>query len=192
MKKTLIAILLALALAVIPATGVLAATSDTVTVTAVPSYISIEEIGHTTWTINGISGNGVINTSTTYYANPGGDTTAPSATVAAGECYFEIDNTSTVAIDITVDFDNFSGGTSPMTNSNTGSAGATSFGAYSWYEGLTYTSKVIAKDSGSDVLKDEHPADTDLKWGVEISTQTDAWSEGTTQTSTITISAVAD
>ena len=153
---------------------------------SVSATISISNLP-TTWTINSLTGNSHILTSTTYYSNPLGDTITPPATVNDSSCYFTVTNSSNVAIDLTVTFGNFSGGDA-MINGNTGSAGATTFGAYSWYSGMTYTNKVIAKDIGSAVLYSNFTGST-LKWGAEISTRTTAWASGTDETATITITA---
>ncbi len=188
MKRLLISFILVVTLLVFTATVGLAATSDTVTVTAVPSFVSITSSPNT-WTINGISGNGKIAPNTTYYSKTS-DNVSPSSTVLGAEAYFEITNASTENTTIAVNWGNFSGGDA-MTNSDNGSAGATSFGAYSYYEGLLYSNKVIAKATGSDPLKSNHPATTNLKWGVEITTRISGWTSGDTQTSTITVTATA-
>jgi hypothetical protein len=184
MKKTLIAILLAVALMVVPAAGVFAATSQDVEITATPAYISITNAPGT-WIINGITGSGVINTGTTYYSNPLGDTTSPTTTGATdGECRFTITNASTVAIDLTVIFpDHLNGDAS--TNSNTGSSGATSFGASTYFSGQTSAEWVVAKNAGSGVGKDGLAATTDIKWGLIYESQTDAWTSGTAMTNTV-------
>lgn len=129
---------------------------------------------------------------TTYYANPLGDTTPPSATVVDDECTFTITNPSSVAIDITVTWGSFTGGGADMTNSDDGTNGATTYGAYSWFSGDLYSSKVIIKSSGSSVGKDALAATADIKWGAEILTRTDAWTGGTSSTSTLTVTATAD
>jgi hypothetical protein len=144
-----------------------------------------------TWTINGITGKGTLATNTTYYSNPLGDTTAPSATVDDSECYFTVTNdSSTVPLDLYVTMGNFSGGDA-MTNSNTGSNGATAFGAYTWYDGMTYSNKVIAKTASSSLLYNEWTGAT-LKWGMELKTRTNAWTTAANSTATVTITAVED
>ena len=186
MKRLLISFMLAVALVIVPVAGALADT-DTVEVTATPSYLGISN-SPGTWTLNGIiPGDDTINIATTYYSNPQGDTTAPSATVLDGECRFTITNTSSVPTYVVIDIADFTGGSDPMTNSNAGTNGAGVFGAFSWYEGMTYSSKVIAQKTGSDNLTDNLAANTDLKWGMEVLTQTDAWTGGTSSTATITI-----
>ena len=192
-RRSLVATVGVLALLIAMWGGVIpvgAATSQNVTVDATPAFIGIANAPGT-WTANGITGGGFVAPDTVYYANPLGDTTAPSATVVDAECRFTITNTSTVAIDLTVNIPDFTSGDA-IANSDLGTNSATEFGAYSWYSGMTYSSKVIAKNTGSDVMYDGLAATTDIKWGAEIEFQTNAWSTGTAMSSTMTITAVAD
>jgi len=161
-----------------------------ITVTANPSYISFSATP-TAWTINNAtgSGSGLIDENTTYYANPSGETSAPSATVVDGECFFTWVNDSTVNLNITVNWGSFTGGDAAMTNGNTGSNGAATYGAYAWYSGMTYANKVIAKSSGSSVLRTTATPGEDKKWGIEITTRTDTWTGSGASTATLTISA---
>jgi hypothetical protein len=195
MKRILVGVLLGLVLILSAATPVFAASSQDVTVTAAPLYLSITNTP-STWTINGIHGSGLIEPDTIYYADGGSDandTTAPSATVEAGECYFEVTNgTGATTCDLTVTCGSFTGGGADMTNSGDGSNGATTYGMYCWYEGMTYSNKVIVKTSGSaEMYSTGLAADASLKWGVEIETRTDDWSSGTSSTATLTITATA-
>jgi len=190
MKRLLISFVLAVALLMVPVAGALAQT-DTVTVTATPSFLGITN-SPDNWTLNGILGDSVIEPNTTYYANPLGDTTVPTATVATGECRFTIDNTSSVATYVVINISDFAGGDDNMTNSNDGgNVAGTTFGAYSWYDGMTYSSKVVAQTTGSDNLTDNLAANTDLNWGMEVLTQSDAWTGGASSTATITITLTA-
>ena len=191
MKRIVWVILVAAVLVLGNAVPALADTSENVTVTATPKYIAITN-DPDTWTLNGITGTSVIEVDTVYYSNPLGDTTVPSATVATGECRFTMTNASTVATDMYVNIGDFSGGDANMTNSDDGSNGASSYGAYSWHNGMTYASKVVAKTTGSLVLKDGLVAETDMKWGVEIETQTGAWAGGGASTATMTVSVQED
>lgn len=142
-----------------------------------------------TWTLNGITGDGTIEPDTVYYSNPNGDTTTPNSTVVDGDCRFTVTNDGSIAVDLTVTISDFSGGDANMTNGNTGNNGATSYGAYAWYSGMTYSSKVIAKSSGSSILYSNLAASATLKWGAEIETQTNAWNGGSSSTATMTITA---
>ena len=183
-----IALVIALVATLLMATANLVSATD-ITVTATPGYISFSS-APTTWTLNDITGDGYINVDTVYYANPLGDTTQPSTTVADGECQFTWTNDSTVDIEVYVDCGSFTGGDADMTNGGTGSNGATSYGAYSWYSGMTYTNKVVVKSSGSDVLYTTVTPGEDKKWGAEIETREDAWTGGDASTATMTITAI--
>ena len=161
-----------------------------ITITANPLFLSITNTPNT-WTMNGLVNNKAVHTDTVYYSNPLGDTTAPPATVNDSSCRFTVTcSTNATTCDLTVIVGNFSGGGLAMTNSNDGSNGATTFGAYSWYSGMTYSNKVIAKDAGSTALYTTGlAADATLKWGMEIETRTDAATSGAASTSTATITA---
>jgi len=192
MRKKLLRILpVVIALVAIFAFSVpaMAATTATVTVTAQPAFIAIS-IVQNTWTINGIVNDGYIEPDTVYYSNPQGDTTALTATVAANEGYFDVTNTSSVDIDLTVDMGNFTGGTDNMTNSDLGSNDTTKYGAYSYYEGCTYADdKVIVQTTASDVLWTSSSPGDDIDLGVVLETQSNAWTAGDSSTATITITA---
>jgi hypothetical protein len=192
--KTQLGVIITLLLVVllVATLPVLAATTQDVTVTATPSFISIAN-APATWALDGITGDSRVDINTVYYANPLGDTTAPAgANVVDGECRFTITNSSTVAIDLSVNCGNFTGGDA-MTNTDTGNNGAGQYGAYSWASGTAYPGgRVIMKTAASGVLVDALAALTNIKWGGEIETQTDAWTSGDVMTATMTISAVAD
>jgi hypothetical protein len=185
----LLGIVIVMALAGVLAMPVMA---TDVTVNATPSFISFSS-APTDWVINGITGSGLIDENTTYYSNPLGDTTAPAgANVVDGECYFTWTNDSTVDIDVTVNCGSFTGGDADMTNGNSGSNGASTYGAYSWYSGLAYANKVIVKSSGSSVLYTTSSPGEDKKWGAEIKTRTDTWTGSDTSSATMTITATED
>ena len=166
-----------------------AATSQNVDVEAVPNYLAITN-SPSTWTLNGITGSGVVDVDTVYYSNPLGDTTTPSATVVDGECRFTITNSSSVDIDYFVNCGSFTGGDATMTNSDDGSNGATTYGGYSWYSGMTYSSKVVMKSTGSSALATSQNG-ASFKWGAEIETRTNAWTGGSSSNATMTISVQA-
>ena len=173
------------------ASPTLAATTAVVTVTCTPAYISIT-IAPTTYTINSdTGGNSGMNISTTYYSNPLGGTTSPSATVVDGECDFTITNTCSVAADYTGNMSDGSGGSNAMTNVNGATPGAASYAAYAYYSGETFASKVLLKSSGSTLgnFKSNVTAAASLKVGFQFATQTGAWSGGTGSTYTLTITA---
>jgi len=170
-----------------------AATTAVVTVTGTPAYVAIT-ISPTTYTINSDnSGSSVMAINTTYYSNPLGGTTSPSATVVDGECDFTITNTASIATDLTGNMADGSGGSNPMTNVNGAAAGAASYSAYAYYSGETFASKVLLKSSGSATgnFKSNLGATTNIKVGFQFSTQTGAWTGGTGSTYTLTITSTA-
>lgn len=204
LKRIALALTLALLLTIPFASPVMAATSEGVTVTATPAYVAMSN-DPDTWTLNDIVGDGVspkgtIAIDTIYYSNPYGDGASPATeqdsegadTVIAGECRFTITNTSTITTDVFVVIGSFTGGSANMTNSDDGSNGATAYGAYSYCTGMTYsTGKVVCKSSGSAATKEDLAPTTDIKWGLALETQTDAWAGGSASTATMTVSLVA-
>ena len=189
----LVGILIAVAMLVVPFSTALAATSQNVDVYATPAFIGISN-SPGNWTLDGITGDGKVAVNTFYYANPLGDLTAPAvALVVNGECRFTLTNTSSVDIDLSVNCSDFASITGGMTNSNLGTNGATTYGAYSWYSGGLYASKVIMKSSASALLYNEFPSgNATFKWGAEIKTRTDAWADATMGNATMTITGVED
>jgi len=193
MRRILVAILLALALVVVPVMPAFAATFDDITVTATPSYISID-IAQNTWTINGIDGSGKLAIATTYYSNAtgaSGDVTPPSATVVDGECYFTMTNTSTVTTNITLNMPHFVSGDA-MQNTDTGytTNGANAFGASTYISGSAWPGgAVIAKNAASAAMKTGLTAGTSLLFGIAIKTQSGAWASGTSMTSAVLVTA---
>ena len=78
-----------------------------------------------------------------------------------------------------------------MTNTDTdGSNGATAYGAFSYCSGMTtYASdKVVCKTTGSLATKEDLAPTTDILWGIEIETQSDAFTGGSSSTATMTVS----
>ena len=189
-KLVLITMVAMMLIGILAPMSTLAATTATITVTNTPQYIAIT-IDHTTWTVNGLTGNSHVLSSTTYYSNPLGDTVAPSTTVLDTECYFTLTNTANVATDITFNWSDMSAGSDNSTNGNTGTAGATSFGAYSYVTGIAIASKVLCKSSASGIAIANLGATTNKKFGFQINEQTNAWSGATGATSTITGTSVA-
>ena len=192
MRKLLLGIGLALLLMVLSVVPAFADTSQNVTVTATPGYIAIAN-APSAWTVNDVAeatGKFIL-VDTQYYSNPLGDTTIPSDPVVDGECRFTVTNSSTIITDLTVNFPDHTGGDA-STNSNLGTNDTTKFGSYSYCSGMTYsTGKVIAKATGSDAMKEDLAATTDIKWGLSYLSQTDAWASGTNMTSTVVITATA-
>jgi hypothetical protein len=199
--------LLVLAALIIPAIPASAATYDTITVTATPAFmsISLENLGtgaDDAWLVNGFAsspGDGYVDTSTTYFANPLGDKKSPADEtasegadkVANGECGFGVTDTSTVVIQLKAKMSDFSDGDA-MTN-GAGTPGENAYAAWVWKSGDTYsTGKKIIPTTDSDAFFTGTIAgDGDILIGFTLSTKTDedGWTSGTTETATLTITA---
>jgi hypothetical protein len=211
MKRTILAIVLALALVVIPVSSAMASTSKDVTVKAKPvhlSFTALNDDAGTDWLVNdllaipvGDEGDGFVRPNILYYSNPLGDTTAPANPVVDGACYFTFDNNSNVAIDIYCKMADFTtlGAGIPMVNSEGGytdNAGPNEFGASgyvkdgAWGPGpgvifprVLYSAKFIS------ALAKQGGADT-IKWGVALLTQLLDFDTDQNQESILTCTAV--
>jgi len=202
-KRLVISLALAALFALLPATNVFAATEEPVTVTATPAFVGCSN-DPDAWTLNDIVGDGVspkgtIAVDTIYYSNPDGDDHSPALvhdaeaadTVVADECYFTLTNTSTITTDLFVVIGTFGPtGDADMTNSDTdGSNGATTYGAFSYCTGMTYsTGKVVCLSTGSDATYEDLAPSTPMKWGMQLETRTNAWTGGAGSTATMTVS----
>ena len=162
-----------------------AATTAGVTITVTPAFIGISN------SVAAYAFPDALAVNTTYYTNASGDVTVPSATVIDANCYFTMTNTSTITIYMYLAAPNFTGGDA-MTNSGTGSNGATSFGEYAWYSGETYTSKTAIGTTATKFNSAGVTSGTGtLKWGFELKTQSNAWASGTSETSVHVLSAAS-
>jgi hypothetical protein len=164
-RKTLIAILTALVLVVIPVGTALAATTADVTVTATPSFISITN-APSSWPI------GVVEA---------------GLDESTGETNFTITNDSTIAIDTTIECDGW--GTQP--DDWTYGASGPDQGQLNASNGsVGYPITVPEVPSGSPAdLHDNVPVGTDPQWGLELDTPS-SFSFGAQQSTIVTISAV--
>jgi hypothetical protein len=197
MRRTWIALILAvlLVLGVVGlAIPVSAATTAVITVTNTTQYIAISE-SPTTYNFNGYDGTytrGVL-ANTTYYSNPASEVSAPASTVVDGNCAFDATNNSSVAIDIVANSSNFTSGSDQSTNGTaaTDAAGATSYGADTYWSGQALSAKVLCKSSGSSTAYSNLAAAANEHWGLQINEQTNAWTGGTAGSFTITLTASA-
>lgn len=194
MRKIIVAVVLALVLVASAAIPAFAATTQDVTVTATPAIVSISN-SPTDWTMNDSGattpGDDAIRKATTYYSNDNDNTAAPSATVLDGECRFTVTNDGTVAIDIAISMSDFTGGTDAMLNSDGGTPGAGEgvFGTEAYVSGeLLSAAQAITVVGTADVITSLAAAGT-KDWGLEIATQTDDFTDPTSTTSTVTLTA---
>jgi uncharacterized ubiquitin-like protein YukD len=188
--STIIAIISVLVISI--PVGATATTSQNITVTNTPQFISISN-NTSTYNFNatGAAHLGVL-PNTTYYSNPGGQTTAPtSGGVVDGECAFDITDASSVAVDLTVNAADMSTGSDNSTNGNTTTPGASSYACWTYWSGVAFTSKVLCKSSGSGVAYSSLGATSNKYWGIEIIEQTNAWTGATPATFVVTVTASA-
>jgi hypothetical protein len=189
-RKVLIALMVAVVTMLSSVMPVAAATTATVTVTAVPSYVAISD-NVSTWTLNGLQGSGVLAVDTFYYSKATGpDTTVFTSNIQTAECRDEITNTSTVNINLKADISNFIGGVA-MNNSDDGSNTSATFGAYVCESGVDWATAVVMKTTGSDTFWTSSSAGDDIHLAFGVETQTDAWTDGASKEATITITATA-
>ncbi len=196
MRKILVSVVLALVLVVSAAVPAFAADTDTVTVSATPAIISIAN-APTAWTMNDSTatvtpGDDVIRKATTYWSNDLGNTTSPTATVAADECRFTVTNDGTVPVDIEISMSSFVGGDA-MVNGDGGTAGAGAgvFGAEVYLVGAAIADAVNITIAGTADVIANLPDTTGntKKWGLEILTQSDDFTDATQQDSAVVLTA---
>lgn len=165
MKKLFIGVAIAVLLlfSVVPA---MADTSQDVTVTATPTYISIA------------------NTPTSYDFG----VVAASSTPATTSGYFSIDSTSTVItnIAIAVTTTSWSGGVG-WTHSDTATAGADTAGLQA---GTGGTNDIIVKNASPNNLVSSLAADTDYSWNLQLIAPT-SFSDGAEKTIIVRLTATA-
>jgi hypothetical protein len=136
-------LVLCLMLSMVMGVGVALADDETITVTATGSYVDISLTGGN-WTMN--SGNPIA-VNAWRYSNLLGETTAPSNPVVNGECTHTITNDGSVAVDVTVKWDDMTGTGDPWVNSDDGSNGSMIFGAKAQASGANWSAAVVAKES---------------------------------------------
>ncbi len=179
MKKTLLAILMAAALIVIPVGSALALPSDTVTITATPTFISIA-VTQTDFDFGVVAVSSFNDTTTGGNVGIGGD--------AGADDYFDIVNTSTVAIDIEIYSDSWDGGANDwfwgVSNPDQGRLNASTDQGSTW--GINFP------DSAPGVLLfDGLGALTDDSFDLQLEAPS-SFGFGNAQQTIVTLSAAAD
>ncbi|TRZ52029.1 MAG: hypothetical protein D4S01_03655 [Dehalococcoidia bacterium] len=177
MKRLVISVVLAVALVIVPASGVLAATTDTVTVTASPSYVEIANAPDT-WAIGAVTA-GV------------DDQTAND--------FFTITNGSGVAIDITIQVTTdwaFTSGSNSWTygapGADTGQLKASSGEGNGASGGSGLFDITLEGQAGSAVLLiNACPTITSPQWELQLDAPS-SFTHGDPQDCTVTLSAAPD
>ena len=169
--KALIAVLAALAIALVPCSGVLAATTADIVVTATPQYIAVEmAVGNDTYDF------GLV---------------AESATPSTAEDYFNVVNSSTVVTDntISVTTSTWSGGVT-WTHSDTATPGEDTAGLLANQDGTWGVGDVIVKNSDPNILADDQAATTNWAFGLKLYAPT-AFTDGVEKEITVRVTAAA-
>ena len=159
MKKTLLAILLALALIVVPVGSALAGDTAGVTVTATPSFLGIEN-SPSTWPIG---------------------TVTADTDEETGEGNFTLTNVSNVAIDTTIGCTVWSGTQSWAYGLAAEDQGQLSFGTGGGYNTVVPAGSTVT-------FVDDIAAYATQGWGLKLDTPS-SFTHGYVQTTTVTITA---
>jgi len=114
-----------------------------------------------------------------------------NTTGATGLTHFTITNTGNVAVDITIQGTDLTGGDDTWTLSNTAEAAANTYGLKVGLEGGDYT-VIVKKSATYNVLKSNLAVDATQKWGLKIWMPTSVTDyDGQTMTGTVTLVASA-
>jgi len=163
-RKTLIAILMALALVVIPVGSAFAQDEDTVTVSATPAYVSIDNNPDT-------DSFGVV-------------TEGSTPNLSGGETNFTITNSSSVAIDITIKCSGWDGGANDWLYGAPGTDQARLMAS----DGSGGYDIAVPVDPAIAALHSDVPVATNPQWGLQLQAPTDM-TFGNVQSTTITLNA---
>lgn len=165
-RRLIISLALTAAL-LIPTSVVFAASSDTVDIKALPTYIAIA----------------ITQTEKDFGA------VVPSTNYDTAANFFAIVNTSNVTTDLTVYGSDFTGGTG-WTLSGTGAgAGSNTAGMYAGIVSGTFD--IVVSASPGTTLKSSLASSTDQSFHVQLNTPLAAFDDGVEKVSTVTVSAAA-
>lgn len=167
MKRGLIALLIVVALVLVPYGTALAATEQNVEITATPSYISISNSPAS-------YGFGVVAASTNYSTSQG--------------C-FTVTNASTVNIDCSIGTNNTNWvGTTNWTHADNGTPSATTAALYSSQDNGAFD--IIVKNAAPNDIVSNQAATTDFDWELRLMSPT-SFSDGTVKAIKVVLTASA-
>jgi hypothetical protein len=179
LKVRILAIVTVLAFTLIPTMSVLADTTAHVDITATPSFISMTNT-EGTWTLNTVS------ESTSYWWATGDVEPNPNTTFEAADMKSEIENTGTVAVDIGIVADNFTGGVGWALV--TGAAGANTVHLQAGTTGCASIAAMLdLEDGASQELVDNLTATSTIKWCMLL--QTGTFTDGVEKVGLVTLTA---
>jgi len=173
-------ILTTVVLAVLPMTGVFAATTATVTITATPEYVAMTMSNHpATWAL------GVVIENTTYYWTA--DTLVPAEPLEDGDMKETITNTGSVTSDVDVKCADFTGGVG-WTLSADDSPGANEINLRAGITGMANRAAMVQVTNGDIELIDSLAAAGTKMWCMELETGTFTDAVAKSGVTTLTIS----
>jgi hypothetical protein len=171
-RKTVIAVLMALALTVVPAAGVLAASSADVSVTADPIYVSISN-GPASEALGNVAENSI----TWAYGS------TPNDPLDDATCTFTVSNDGEVDVNIAIKAIDFTGGSGWTL---AGTAGVDTVVMKAGYEGQNH-SAMITLTTSSQAFISSLTVGNDIDW--EFNLETGTFTDGVLKTGGITLTA---
>lgn len=179
MKKRLLLILVTAILAAFPVTGVFAATTATVTITATPEYLALTNDSGD-WTM------GTVAASTTYYFTA--DDLVPAEPLVNGDMKGTLTNTGSVSSDINIKVADFTGGVGWNIREADNSPGADEVAIRAGITGMANRAAMIQVKNVDTELVDSLAASGTKMWCMELVTGTFGDAVAKSGTVTLTIS----
>jgi hypothetical protein len=179
MKKTILAILLALAMVLMPVGSAFADTTAGVTITATPTYIALTN-SQATWTM------GTIVENTTYYWTADG--LVPAEPLSDGDMKSTITNTGSVTEDIDIKCANFTGGT-PWTLSADETPGVNEINLRAGITGMATRAAMVQVENSDKELVNSLAASGTKMWCMEFESGT--FTDGVPKSGAVTLTASA-
>lgn len=181
--KKLLAIPIVLILLLVSTLPAIAATTQDVTISATPSYVSISN-DEATWPI------GIVSANTTYWAGTTPFTDAPADPLEDGNCRFTVTNNGSVTVDISITGNNFTGGVGWTLHADT--VGENIVVLSGGISGAVYPGGLVALTNGdakANFIADLAAAGT-KKWGLQLETGT--FTDGVAKEGIVRLTAAID
>lgn len=181
MRKILVTLIVLMCL-LVPTAVAQAATSDTVVVSATPSYLTIS-VEPASFTFGGPGA--VLDESTTWYAST--NTSSYTEAIHTSKAPFKVTNGSSVRIDVSINSTAWTGGT-PWTVAADGNPGDNVLGLKAGVNGTDVTNMIVVKTGTPNVLKVGTAVGEDWAFDMVLFTPT-VFDDGELKTGTILVSA---
>lgn len=175
MKRLIITIFMVVVMVVLPVSHAFAATSQDVTITATPSYLSISN-SPSSWAP------GTVATSSSYWSK--GST--PTFPLDDAECQFTVSNNGSIQVDITATSFNFTGGVGWTI---AGSVGADTVVLKVGKSGDANEDAMVTLTTSAQAFIADLAASGTLKWEMKLDTGT--FTDGVEKSGKVTLTAAA-